>query len=124
MKNLLVLLTVLLMAVPSFADYTPSQDAFQGNDVPMDTGLPFDENYEIEDEMNLQPPIPRPRRDRRFLCIVEGRRGRRDRRRGDLYYGVGRNRERAMQQARRKCRDDRRGRRYRCREYWCARVRR
>ena len=139
MKKLIVLAMALLMVMPTYGEnYTPSQDAFQANDVPMDSSLPFDEEYkdddedpicpgepmpEVEEVASLIPPIPlpqgprpfprpRPRR-RRSLCIAQGNNQR------DLYYSIGRNRREASRRARRRCRRET----FRqCRLFWCGRV--
>ena len=138
MKKLIVLAMALLMVMPTYGENkTPMQDAFQANDVPMDSSLPFDEEYkdddedpvcpgepmpEVEDVSSLIPPIPRrpgprpfprPRRRRRSLCIAQGNNQR------DLYYSIGRNRREASRRARRRCR---RETFQQCRLYWCGRV--
>jgi hypothetical protein len=140
MKKLIVLVMALLMVMPTYGEnYTPSQDAFQANDVPLDSSLPFDKEYaddddedpvcpgepmpEVEEAESLIPPIPRPpgprprpfpRRRRRSLCIAQGENRR------DLYYAVGRNHEFARRAAKRRCRRETFSRR--CRIFWCGRV--
>ena len=132
MKKLIVLAMALLMVMPTYAEnYTPSQDAFQANEVPLDSSLPFELDDDDEDpicpgepmpdmdeDMALQPPFPRPfpRRRARTLCIA---RGRREGRRAPHYYAVRRNRREATRRAMRRCRRET----FRqCRLYWCGRV--
>lgn len=133
MRKLIVLVMAFLMVMPTYAEnYTPSQDALQGNDIPLDSSFPFDENLDDDDDpicpgeplpdmdedTALQPPfpIPGPRRRRRILCIAQGRRlGRR----APFYYAIGRNRQRATRNALRRCRRETFSR---CRIWWCGRV--
>lgn len=117
------------MALPTYGeDYTPAQDAFQSNDIPMNTSLPFENDEEepicpgepmpdMDQDSTMIPPIPWPGRNRRTLCLAQGRRGPRGG--SNLFYAFGNDRRQASRRALRKCR---RQTFFRCQLYWCGRV--
>ncbi|TDJ04073.1 MAG: hypothetical protein E2O68_08745 [Deltaproteobacteria bacterium] len=132
MKKLMVFFFAFLMVMPTYAEnYTPTQDAYQANDIPLDASIPFSELDDDEDpicpgeplpdmdeDTAIQPPFPNPfpRRRSRVLCIAQGRRmGRR----APFYYALGRSRREASRRALRRCRRETFSR---CRLWWCGRV--